>query len=173
MKYKDIKVGESYYVLLNDDLFEAVGAIVKVKVIKKHKRYPNIIFIVQQDIDGYVHEFEIKDWRDSENNTAVRSFFPPDLGNIEPTIFNRLQEHKRFAYRCDKGRLYLDCKNAKTKVMGEYTKLNKKQQAAILSKVKPEWLRRDGQIKTSKFIMKNWEQLKEAILDQMFPLKAL
>lgn len=173
MKYKDIKVGQTYYVLLNDDLFDAVGGIIKVKVIKKYKRYPDTVFIVQQAIDGYVHEFKIKDWRSGEGNKATRAFFPADLDKIEPVIFNRLQEHKRFYYRCYKGRLYLDCKNAKTKVMGEYAKLNKKQQAEVLSKISPNGLKRDGQIKVSKFKMKDWEQLKIAILDQMFPLKAL
>lgn len=172
MEYKDIKVGQKYYIIDSYSSFNGRGAVIEGKVIKKVKRRWGGEFICfEQNVNGFIHQFEIELEGGYELYLCIVPF---DTEKLKTVIHNNLQEKKRSSYRGDY--YYLRSANAKERVLGEFVKLNKKQQKAIICVVKencPGFIKPNGQLKTSKLKLSHWKDIIHGIAIQKFPLKAL
>jgi len=167
MKFRDVKKGESYYILFENYRTDSIGVIIKAKILRKHTRYSDETYTIEQNINGYIHKTKISDYL-----MAEKLFFNVDeIRNIE---FNYRQREKQSRYYSINMRTYKCCE-AKDKVSKAYEKLNAKQKTAVMLEIKkhaPQWIKQGGWLKVSKLKLTNWIDVGWLIAGIKFPLRA-
>ena len=157
MKTENLKKGEIYYCLIGDNWYPYFG-IVKAKYISNAGwPYNDDLVVMEQNIDGVIHRFEADT---SKIYSLDKDIITAILHNEKQT--RRIIEHDKT----------FDHQNAREKVEGWIATLLETDQKALRARyreVYPALVKPNGKFLSSKFKMKDWNELMHLYFDYKYP----
>jgi hypothetical protein len=161
MDKKLVKRNMPYYAIVSQSWMYHPTVVVPV-IVCHHKPHDSGHVVVRQTIGGKWRRFTVR------YDELVP--FTTEAALIE--CYNREQREKRMNYRDWKFRF--GHANAKAVVLAEFFKLPKVRRAKLMAEIRknrPDLIRADGALATSKMNMQLWAKLQNAITDAKFPLR--